>query len=70
MGDIEASLREYREVCHTNPSYVPARLHLGVTLYTARRTEEAVAEWRAVLEIDPQNKNAHAYLKMVGAVAP
>ncbi len=65
MGDTESALREYQEVRETNPNFLPARLHLGVTLYSASRKEEAVAEWRAVLELDPDNKSALMYLKMV-----
>ncbi len=70
MGDLEASLREYRDICAKNPSYIPARLQLGVTLYAAKCIDEAIAEWRAILEVDPENKNAQMYLKMVGAPTP
>ena len=70
MGDLEAAMTEYREVISHNPNYIPARLQLGVTLYSAKRLDDAIAEWRSVLELDPSNKNAHKYLKMVGAANP
>ena len=38
-----------------------------MTLYAAKRADEAVKAWREVLEQDPDNKNALMYLRMVGA---
>lgn len=67
MGDVQAALKEYEEVCATNDHYIPARLQLGVTLYSAKRVDDAVAQWKIVLEQDPDNKSATMYLKMVGA---
>jgi tetratricopeptide (TPR) repeat protein len=70
MGDLEGAMNEYREVVAGNPNYIPARLQLGVTLYSAKRMDEAIDEWRSVLTLDPDNKFAHMYLKMVGAPTP
>ncbi len=70
MGNTDAALREYYEIRSQNPNYVPARLQLGVTLYSVKRLTEAIAEWRAVMEIDSKNKSAQMYLKMVGLVQP
>ena len=50
-----------------NPSYVLARLNLGLALYGGGRKEEAVAQWRAVLEVSPGNRNAELYLQVAGA---
>ena len=46
------------------PDYVSARLHLGVTLFSAGRKDEARAEWSAVLDHDPNNARAKMYLRM------
>jgi len=67
MGRIEEAIVEYREVLETNSQFVHGRLQLGVTLYGAGRIDEAIAEWRRALEIDPDSRNAKAYLKMVSA---
>ncbi|HWM84419.1 MAG TPA: tetratricopeptide repeat protein [Kofleriaceae bacterium] len=65
MGDPEAALGEYTQVKTTKPEYLPARLALGVTLYSLGRREDAIAEWEAILEHEPSDRRAHAYLRMV-----
>jgi tetratricopeptide (TPR) repeat protein len=65
MGDLESALAEYIQVKATKPDYVPARLALGVTLYSLGRRDEAIAEWEAILERDPGDRRARAYLRMV-----
>ena len=42
-----------------------ARLHLGLCYYAPGRREDATAEWRAVLDMAPDNKSAQMYLAMV-----
>ena len=44
---------------------MPARIHLGVTLFSLGRRDDAIAEWQAVLAIDPTNKCAQLYIRMV-----
>jgi hypothetical protein len=41
-----------------------ARIHLGVTLFSLGRLDAALAEWRAVLAIEPTNKSAQLYIRM------
>jgi tetratricopeptide (TPR) repeat protein len=50
-----------------NPGYVLARLNLGLALYGGGRKDDAIAHWRAVLEISPGNRNAELYLQVAGA---
>ena len=69
MGDLESALGEYSQVKATKPEYVPARLALGVTLYSLGRRDEAIAEWEAILERDPADRRARAYLRMVRSQA-
>jgi Tfp pilus assembly protein PilF len=49
------------------PSYVPARIQLGVTLLSLGESEAAGEEWRKALEIEPDNVRAKMYLRMVAA---
>jgi hypothetical protein len=36
-----------------------------VTLYSLGRRDEAIAEWESILEVDPAERRASAYLRMV-----
>ena len=65
MGAIDAALAEFQLVKQQKASYVPARIHLGVTLFSLGRRDEAIAEWNEVLAMDPDNKSARLYLRMV-----
>ena len=65
MGDGEAAVNEYTQVKATKPEYLPARLALGVTLYSLGRRDDAIAEWEAILEREPADRRARAYLRMV-----
>jgi Tfp pilus assembly protein PilF len=48
-----------------NPRFLSARLHLGLCYYAAGRRADAMSEWRAVLEMAPDNKSARMYLAML-----
>jgi tetratricopeptide (TPR) repeat protein len=71
LGQRELALIEFEEARRSNPKYLPARVQLGLTLYALGRKDEAAAEWRAVLDEEPGNKSARAYLSIAagGAVA-
>jgi tetratricopeptide (TPR) repeat protein len=69
LGDLEGARAEYEEALAHNPRYVPARVLLGITLFTLGRRPEAEQQWEKVLETDPQNKSAQMYLRMVRANA-
>ena len=60
-----AAREHYEAACQSNPRYAAARVLLGVTLLSLGLPEEAAAEWREALAIDPDNKNAKMYLRMV-----
>jgi cytochrome c-type biogenesis protein CcmH/NrfG len=57
-------MTEYEQVIKQSPTYVPARLNLGLSLLAAGRKEEAVEQWTAVLAISPGNRNASLYLDL------
>lgn len=64
-GELKLALEHYSFACAANPAYVPARVLLGVTLLAMGSANEAVAEWNQALAIDPHNKHAQMYLRMV-----
>jgi tetratricopeptide (TPR) repeat protein len=64
-GQYEAALRELRKVKLDRPKYVPGRISLGVTHFKMGELNQARLEWREVLEIDPENRTAGMYLRMV-----
>jgi tetratricopeptide (TPR) repeat protein len=57
----------YEAACTANPKFAPARVLLGVTLLSLGQADQAAAEWQHALEIDPDNKTARMYLRMVEA---
>jgi tetratricopeptide (TPR) repeat protein len=64
-GQYEAALRELRKVKLDRPKYVPGRISLGVTHFKMGEMNQARLEWREVLELDPENRTAGMYLRMV-----
>src|ERR1700690_741482 len=65
MGVHHAAIAEFEHAKRQRPDFIPARIHLGVTLFSLGRSEAALAEWREVLKIDPANKSALLYIRMV-----
>lgn len=67
-SDSFALARQHYEAARAaNPNYAPARVLLGVTLLSLGEIDQATAEWREVLTIDPENRSAKMYLRMVEA---
>ena len=66
-GSLASALEHYSAARNANPKYVRARVLLGVTLLSLGHPEEAAAEWSEVLAIDPDEKSAKMYLRMVEA---
>jgi tetratricopeptide (TPR) repeat protein len=64
-GDAAAAMRELEIVKTTNARYAPARVSLGVLLFSIGRKDEAIREWETVLQMDRDNKQAKAYLHMI-----
>jgi tetratricopeptide (TPR) repeat protein len=65
MGVHHAAIAEFEHAKRLRPDFIPARIHLGVTLFSLGRREAALQEWKAVLDIDPGNKSAALYIRMV-----
>ena len=64
-GFPDRALAEFARVRRANPDLLDAAVQTGVTLYSLGRGEEAIAEWRAVLERDRTREDARMYLRMV-----
>jgi tetratricopeptide (TPR) repeat protein len=64
-GFPDRALAELARVRRANPDLLDAAVQAGLTLYTLGRSEEALAEWRGVLERDRTREDARMYLRMV-----
>lgn len=64
-GDVAAAERELLKVKKENPNLVGPRLQLGMTYYSSGRRSEAAREWREVLAMEPENRFAKLYLRLV-----
>ncbi|AKT37100.1 tetratricopeptide repeat protein [Chondromyces crocatus] len=64
-GNLALARESYEAARNANPRFAPARVLLGVTFLSLGQTDQAVVEWREALSIDPENKSAKLYLRMV-----
>ncbi len=64
-GNLPAAREHYEAARAQNPKYVAARILLGTTLLALGEVDGAAAEWREALVVDPDNKSAGMYLRMV-----
>jgi tetratricopeptide (TPR) repeat protein len=69
-GDRAAALTELEGCVKEHPSFVPARIALGVCLYGANRVPEAEKVWREVLTLSPGHRGAEMYLSLIRVPAP
>jgi tetratricopeptide (TPR) repeat protein len=64
-GNLALAREHYRAARDANPKYPVARVLLGVTLLSLGMADQAIIEWREALALDPENKSAKMYLRMV-----
>ncbi|HEY4117537.1 MAG TPA: tetratricopeptide repeat protein [Byssovorax sp.] len=64
-GSLALAREHYERARDANARYVPARVLLGVTLLQLGLSDAALAEWREALAVDPTNKSAQMYVRMV-----
>jgi Flp pilus assembly protein TadD len=64
-GDLPRAREQYEAAKNSNPKYVPARVLLGITLFSLGDSAGALHEWRDALDIDPENKSAQMYVRML-----
>ncbi|MCO4792633.1 MAG: tetratricopeptide repeat protein [Bacteriovoracaceae bacterium] len=63
-GFISKAFEELRKLKNEQPSYIPARLALGILHYGNGNIIEAQAEWEKVLVKEPKNDEAKMYLNL------
>ncbi len=63
-GFVTRSIQELQQLKHENQRYIPARIQLGLLQYSQGNILDAELEWETVLEIEPENREALAYLEM------
>jgi tetratricopeptide (TPR) repeat protein len=66
-GNLALARRSYEAARDANPRFAAARVQLGVTLLSLGAIDEAAGEWREALGIEPDNRAARMYLRMVEA---
>ena len=68
-NELVNSLKELKTVLRSNAKYLPAIIQLGITYYSMGKNSEAVKSWKKVLAENPENENAHMYIKLCESVS-
>jgi tetratricopeptide (TPR) repeat protein len=58
LGYMDRALTELEQALHESPTSVPTRLNYALALQKLGRTQQAVAEYQRVLQVDPRNITA------------
>jgi tetratricopeptide (TPR) repeat protein len=64
-GDQLKASQSLMAARQANARYVPGRLALGTLMFGAGELEAARREFQAVLEVEPENRLAQTYLRML-----
>ena len=64
-GELLRAREQYQAAKAANPTFVTARVLLGVTLFSLGDSAAALREWQDVLALDPDNRSAQMYTRMV-----
>ena len=64
VGESHKALKELRSLINNFPSFMTARLKLGVLLYEAGSVAEAVEEWERILAREPGHSEAKRLLQL------
>ncbi|MGE0761882.1 MAG: tetratricopeptide repeat protein [Bdellovibrionales bacterium] len=67
LGEAHKALKELRALINGYPSFLTARLKLGVLLYESGSVAEAVEEWERVLAREPNHSEAKRLLNLAQA---
>ncbi|MFZ9594988.1 MAG: tetratricopeptide repeat protein [Bdellovibrionia bacterium] len=63
-GFLTRSMQELQQLKREHPKFVPARIQLGLLHYSQGNVLDAELEWESIVQFDPQNREAMAYLQM------
>jgi tetratricopeptide (TPR) repeat protein len=67
-GDLEAAIREFRDLIAVNPDYAYAYFHGGQTLERLGRLDEAAEMYRAGIDSTSRTGDQHAKSELQGAL--
>jgi tetratricopeptide (TPR) repeat protein len=65
LDELEQAREELAIILESRPSFVGARVRMGVVLHRRGEDEAAVKEWNRCLEDDPRDMRARAYLAAI-----
>jgi tetratricopeptide (TPR) repeat protein len=63
-GFVTRAMQDLQQLKSEQASFIPARIQLGLLHYSQGNILDAELEWESVLDIDPANREAVAYLEM------
>ena len=63
-GFVTRAMQELEQLKAEQPRYIEARIQLGLLQYSQGNVLDAELEWETVLDIEPANREAVAYLEM------
>jgi tetratricopeptide (TPR) repeat protein len=63
-GFLTRSMQELQQLKREHPHYAPARIQLGLLHYSQGNILDAELEWESIVELEPKNREAIAYLQM------
>jgi protein O-mannosyl-transferase len=66
---LDKAAKIYADFTENNPSFDPAWVNLGLTLYQKGKKQEAVAAWETALKINPRNEKARKFLEAASGSA-
>ena len=66
-GDLVSARWHFEAAVLARPTYVAARIQLGVTLRLLGEKSRAEEEWRRVLDLEPENPHAKMYLRILAS---
>jgi tetratricopeptide (TPR) repeat protein len=65
QGNIEEARAQLLAAIRYRPDFAPAHLNLGVMLAKQEKLDQALAEFRLTLQLDPTNSRAQQYIKNI-----
>ncbi len=63
-GFLTRSIQELQQLKREQPYFIPARIQLGLLHYSQGNVLDAELEWENIVAIEPENREALAYLQM------
>jgi tetratricopeptide (TPR) repeat protein len=65
MGNLDLAIEDYNAALRIRPDFVEALYNRGYAYFLRGDRDRTIADWEAVLRIDPQHDTARRNLDMV-----